>query len=483
MTVTCIRNAAWIIAWDAAEARHAYLTDADLVFEGNTIRFVGRRYGGPCDVEIDGRALMVMPGLVDIHSHPSTEPFFRGVREEHGMPSMHMTGLFQRIVAFPTDAEGRKAGKEVAYCEMLLTGITTIADLSGNDPGWIDQAASSGLRVVLAPMFASARWHLENDWKLKYIWDIAAGRRGLEQALALIDQASAHPSGRLSGMVSPSQIDTCTPELLRDSFDAAADRNLPFTVHCAQAVNEFHEMVDRHGRTPVQWADDIGILGPSTLLGHAIFIDEHSWLHWHTRTDLGILAAKGVSVAHCPSPFARYGQTLEDFGRYRRAGVNMGLGTDVSPHNLIEEMRLAGTLARVAAEDITTTSTADLFHAATVGGALALGRTDIGRLAVGARADLVLVDLSNPFMRPVRDPLRAMVFAAADRAIAAVYVDGIRVMEGGRVLTMDHENALARLGEAQARMLGRVAGQDWAGRSAEQLTPMSLPMWRESNRK
>ena len=96
--------------------------------------------------------------------------------------------------------------------------------------------------------------------------------------------------------------------------------------------------------------------------------------------DLGILADTATSIAHCPSPFARYGQTLEDFGRYRRAGVNIGMGTDVAPHNLIEEMRLAATLARVAAEDITATSLTDIFHAATVGGAQALGRTDIGRL-------------------------------------------------------------------------------------------------------
>ena len=359
---------------------------------------------------------------------------------------------------------------------MLLTGVTSVADLSGIDEGWIDIAAQSGLRVFLAPTYASARWHLENGWALKYRWDEAAGRRGLDAALALIEQAAAHPSGRLSGIVSPAQIDTCTTDLLRDSFAAAEARNLPLTVHCAQSVNEFLVMVDRHGKSPVQFAHDLGILSPRTVLGHAMFIDEHSWVRWHTRTDLGILVDTGTNVAHCPSPFARYGHTLEDFGRYRRAGVNLGIGTDVAPHNVIEEMRLAAILARVAARDITTTSVGALFHAATVGGAEALGRPDLGRLAAGAKADLVLVDLANPWMRPARDPLRSLVFTAADRAVRTVFVHGTKVMEQGRVLTMDHEAALAAVAEGQQRMLRDAPSRDWAGRTAEQISPLSLPV-------
>ena len=471
---TCIRNAAWIIAWDAAAGQHLYLRDADLAFRGNTIVHVGRNYQGEADVAIDGSGLMLMPGLVDIHSHPSTEPFFRGIREEHGVPAMFMSGLYERSFAFRTDEAGRRAGKTVAYCEMLRTGITTVADLSGNDPGWIDLAAQSGLRMFLAPGYASARWHLENEWQLKYVWDEAAGQRGFRDALALLEQVRRHPGGRLSGIVFPAQIDTCTEALLRESWEAAQAQGLPFTTHCAQSVNEFNEMVSRHGKTPIRWARDIGILGPRCILGHAIFTDEHSWTNWHTRDDVRILAETGTSVAHCPSPFARYGHMLEDFGRYRRAGVNIGFGTDVSPHNLIEEMRLAAILARVAARDINITSTAAVFHAATIGGATALGRDDIGRLAPGARADLVLVDLTNPFMRPARDPLRSLVYTAADRAVHSVFVDGEKVVDNRRVLTLDHDEALGVLAEAQARMMADTSNHDWAKRRAEEIVPLSL---------
>jgi 5-methylthioadenosine/S-adenosylhomocysteine deaminase len=475
---TWINGADWIIAWDKAVGRHSYLQNGDLVFDGSEIRFVGRNYGGDADETIDGRGLLVIPGLVDLHSHPSTEPFYRGIREEHGVPEMYMSGLYERSLAFSPELADRRVGANVAYCEMLLSGITTVADLSAPYPGWIDLAAQSGLRVYLAPAYASARWHLENEWELHYRWDEAAGKTRFHEALRLIDEARRHPSSRLSGLVGPAQIDTCTEELLRDSYAAAEERGAPFTIHCAQSVNEFNEIIKRSGKTPIEWAAAVGILGSNTILGHAIFIDEHSWLHWHSRKDLGLIADAGTSVAHCPSPFARYGQTLEDFGRYWRAGVNLGLGTDVAPHNLIEEMRLAAVLARVAAEDIRTVATADLFHAATAGGAAALGRDDLGRLAPGMKADIVLVDLKNPWMMPARDPLRSLIYTAADRAIRDVYIDGRKVVENRRVLTLDHAAALEALSEAQQRMEESAPRRDYKRRRAEEIVPFSLPLMR-----
>ena len=473
---TCIRSAAWVAAWDAGSQRHVYQRDTDVVFRDDTITFVGRSYEGVVDEMIDGRGLFVMPGLVDLHAHPTTEPSYQGIREEHGVPEMYMSGLYERSLAFRLDEDGRKAAAEVAYSEMLASGVTSVADLSRRFDGWIDLVARSGLRGFVAPGYASARWYLESNHEVKYRWDERAGRQGFEEAQALMTEAEQHASGRLSGVLYPMQIDTCSEELLRDSVAVARHGGRPLTIHAAQSVLEFQVMVQRHGKTPIQWAHDIGLLGPHTILGHAIFIDEHSWLHWASRKDLDLLADSGTSVAHCPTPFARYGQVLEDLGRYLRAGVNMGVGTDVSPHNLLEEMRWAAVLARIAAEDIRAVSTADVFHAATVGGARALGRDDIGRLAPGMKADIVLVDTSDPAMRPVRDPLRSLVYTAAERAVRDVFVDGLQVVADRKVLTLDREAALGRLHEAQRRMLEAAPACDYGGRTADQIAPLSLPM-------
>lgn len=476
MVTTVIRKAAWAITWDADTGRHAYQRDVDIVFEDNSLVHVGPGFNGTAETEIDGRQRMVMPGLVNIHAHPGHEPAFRGVREEHGVRGHYMSGLFERSQAFPpADAALRAACTELACCELLRSGVTTIVDIGAPWAGWEDTLAKSGLRAYLAPGYASARWAMKNDHELQYAWDEAAGSAAFARALTLIDSLAAHPSGRLAGIVSPMQIDTCTETLLRDSQAAAAQRKLPFTVHIAQGVSEVHEMIRRHGLTPVQWAAKIGLLDPATILGHAMFIDSHSWVNWHTRRDLPLLAESGCTVAHCPTPFARYGHLLENFGSYLKAGVRMGMGTDTSPHNFLEEMRKASTLARVAARDVHAVALADFLHAATVGGAQALGRPDLGRLAVGARADLVLVDLSVPDMQPARDPLRSLVFHAADRAVREVYVDGRQVLAEGKVLSLDAADAAARLSEGQARLLAGTAGRDYLRRSAEAISPLSLP--------
>ena len=179
-------------------------------------------------------------------------------------------------------------------------------------------------------------------------------------------------------------------------------------------------------------------------------------------------------MAHCPTVFARRGITLKDFGRYRRAGVNMGVGTDTYPHNMLDELRLVAYLARTQAGNPRTLNSTDLFEAATIGGARALGRDDIGRLAPGCRADIVLVDITHPMMRPAHDPVRSLIYAAGDRAVRAVYVDGRKVVEDGCVLTMDYPAAAAALHEAQKRVKANVPNLDWDHRTAEQISPLTF---------
>ena len=471
---TVIRRADWVVGWDADAGSHVYLRDADVAFRDSAIVAVGGRNDGASDTEIDGRRLIVMPGLVNIHTHPTSVPLRKGVTDETRSPGFWHSSLYEFLTVFMNDREGSIAAMQVAMAELLKSGVTTVADLSMPFDGWLDTLAQSGIRAVAAPMFRDARWFTADGHALQYDWDEGAGREAFAEARRLIDLAAQHPSGRLSGMVSPAQIDTCSEELITDAYGYATERNLPFQIHAAQSVNEFHEMIRRHGKTPIRWLKDIGGLGAHSIIGHGIFLDHHPWLHWTTREDLDLLAESGATVAHCPTVFLRRGITLQTFGEYLRRGINLGIGTDTYPHNFLEEMRSAANHARTAAGSVADLEMRDIFNAATIGGARALRRDDIGRLAVGAKADLVLVDLDHPAMMPVREPMRSLIYVAADRAVRDVYVDGDPVVQDGRVLNIDLQAASEALEAAQKRSLEKVPERDWAGRSADELAPMML---------
>lgn len=474
MSTTLIRNADLVVTYDAGADTHVYTRDCDVVFDADRITHVGGAFAGTADRTVDGRGFMVMPGFVNVHSHPASEPGNKGMTDEVGSPKLYNSSLYEYLGLLRADAEGLPHLSHMAWSELLMSGVTTLVDLSLPNEGWIDRAAASGLRLVLAPMYRNGRWFTRNGYTVEYELDDAAGAKAMAEALSIVDAATKHPSGRLSGLVCPAQIDTCTEDLLRASIAAAAERGLPIQLHAAQSISEFQEMVRRTGRTAVQWLDDIGFLGPRASLGHGIFLDHHPWVRWPTRTDLARLAETGTSVAHCPTVFTRRGITLRDLGGYLKAGVNVGFGTDTYPHNMLEEMRLAGYAARITAESPANVNSGDLFRCATLGGARLLGRTDIGRLAVGAKPDLVMVDLQHPAMQPRREPIRSLIYAAAERAVRHVFVAGQQVVRDGRVLTMDYAAAAAGVNEAQQRALAKVSSLDWAGRTIDELAPPSF---------
>jgi cytosine/adenosine deaminase-related metal-dependent hydrolase len=174
----------------------------------------------------------------------------------------------------------------------------------------------------------------------------------------------------------------------------------------------------------------------------------------------------------------RRGIAMNTFGAYARQDVNLGLGTDTYPHNFLEEMRSAFTISRVVAGTVDDVTTLDVFNAASVGGARALLRDDIGRLKVGAKADLVVIDLKHPAMMPMREPIRSLLYVAADRAVRDVYVDGQQVVADGRAVNLDYQAASEALEEAQKRSMQEVPKRDWAGRAADELAPLVLPILR-----
>ncbi|HZQ36079.1 MAG TPA: chlorohydrolase family protein [Dehalococcoidia bacterium] len=472
---TAIR-AGWIIAHDGRG--HRLLRDGVVVFEGDTILHVGPRFDGRVDVAIDGADRVVTPGLISTHAHIAGSPLDRSFIEDVGNPQFYNSGLFEMLPVrgAAQDEGGTRACVEFSLVEMLRGGCTTVAEMGGAGEIVAEMAGRYGMRVYLAQGYRSGRWLTRDGKQVLWEWDEEGGRRGLQRAIDFIDRFDGAHGGLVRGFLSPMQVDTCSAELLRESYRLAEERRLPMQVHTSQSVNEFQEMLRRHGKTPIAWLSEIGALGPQTILGHAIIVGGSSWANYPPG-DLRIMAESGCSVAHAPWVFARRGIAMESFARYREAGITMSLGTDTNPQSMIEAMRWASVVSKIVDRRTLVAPGADVFDAATLGGARALGRDDLGRIAPGAKADLVLWRATSWTMTPLRDPVKNIVFNATSEDVAEVYVNGRQVVRDGRVAGADERRILAELQAAGERMWPRMAEFDWSGRGADELSPQTYAAW------
>lgn len=474
--VTVFRNCDWLVAWDQAAKSHVYLRRADFAFCGRDIVHVGKGYGGPVAQEIDASDRMIIPGFIDIHSHPGHEPGWKGMLEELGSPKLGQSSLYEFMPVFRVGTEYTRPCVRVAVSELLKSGVTTICDLGRPRDTWADEYAETGIRAVLWGMFRSGPWKTTNGHSVEYDLDFAAGDKALNDAVAIADRASRHPCGRITGFIGPAQIDTCSEGQIRDALAAARERNQPIQIHAAQSIVEFQEIVRRYGATPVEWLNRIGALGPDTIIGHCIFLNDHPWIHYPHASDFELLCDSGAMVAHCPVVFARRGIALNTLSRYVKAGIKCGIGTDSFPHNMLDEMRMACYAGRIIGGSFTASTTHDVFMGATATGADMIRRPDLGRLAPGCKADFSVIDMRNPYMQPDYEPIRSLVYSANDRAIRDVYVDGRQVVKAGEIVDFDIAEDIELLRRAQGEAIAAAPGNDWAGRRLDQLSPRVFPI-------
>jgi cytosine/adenosine deaminase-related metal-dependent hydrolase len=460
-----------------AAGSHRLVRNGALVFEDDRVTFVGRAFAGAVDRRIDATGKLVIPGLVNIHCHADVEAGGRLIADVGRRDYFHTGFLNYYGARKGTKSLGPRQDPDVggrfAMAEMLRNGCTTVVDIGVPAESHARIAGQLGLRAYLGPAYKSADYVVDGAGRLCYEENEAEGLAGLERAKAFI---RAHAGeGRIQGMLFPYQVDTCSPALLRATRKAADELGVGIEIHAGQNLLEFHEILRRHTLTPVEYLADTGLLGPDTIVGHCIISTAHHLAALPAGRDLEIFAQSGASVAHCPLVFARRGNALESFAKYRRAGINVGLGTDTYPRDLISEMRWASNLCKIVERDFTVATAADVFTAATLGGARALRRDDLGRLAPGAKADLVLIDMCSFRIGPYRDPIRALVQCGTADDVDRVIVDGKTVVEDGHVIGLDEAALLAEAQAEADRLWSTVPEWHWQGLTAEQLSPPSFP--------
>jgi 5-methylthioadenosine/S-adenosylhomocysteine deaminase len=412
------------------------------VLENGAVAVSGDRIaavGATADIEarfdsartIDARGHIVLPGLVNAHGH-APMVLFRGIADD-----LALSEWLEKYI-FPAEARHVTAGfvevgTLLACLEMIRSGTTTYADMYYFEEQVAEATARAGLRGVLGETIIQFP-----------VPDARTPRDALAYTEKFIRRWKGHPL--VVPAVAPHAPYTNSEQTLRDCR-ALADRfGVPMMMHVSETRDEVNRMRERYDATSTGWLDSIGVLGPSVVFHHGV---------WLTDGDIAILKRRGVSVTHNPESNMKLASGTAPVLRMLSLGLAVGLGTDGAPSNndldMFEAMDFAGKLHKLAALDPTALPALRLVEMATMGGARALKmEKEIGSLEVGKKADFIMVDMNQPHMVPLYDVYSHLAYVVNGSDVRTSIVNGRIVMLDRRVLTLDEEEIKERAGKIQA---------------------------------
>ena len=417
-----IRGARFALACDDTGR---VLEHVDIGITDGSIAMVG--LGAPRgDREIDGTQLLVMPGLVNLHTHLAMT-LLRGVAEE-----VDLQGFLERVWAEEArlmDPEGVRVGTRLGALEAVLGGTTTALDMYLHAADAHRAAVEVGMRHVTGPLFFSFSGPDHLDWD---------ERMSFARAWPQMLEAIGGPY--VPRALMPHAPVTVGVEHLAEVAQLAREQGAIVHTHASENNRENHDTVEQLGMRPVSALEASGLLALGPILGHGVRLDDD---------DRRRVVATGTAIAHCPGSNLKLASGVADIVGYREDGIRVGIGTDgCSSSNdldMFSAMRLAANLARLERADPAALSARDVVQAATIEGAKALGLGDrIGTIEVGKEADLIALDLRAPHLVPVRDPYTSVVFSAGRSDVLHVLVAGEPVVLNRRSTRVDEEAVMAQ---------------------------------------
>jgi cytosine/adenosine deaminase-related metal-dependent hydrolase len=291
--------------------------------------------------------------------------------------------------------------------------------------------------MYLGPSYRSGLPMVHPDGGFSLFWDEERGRRGLDDAIRFVRDFDGAHDGLIRGFLQPDRIEGCTENLLIRTAEAAATLDCPVRLHCCQGELEVRLVHERWGKSSLQVLRDLDFLSHRALLPHGTNLGGIDPTALQVDRELGWLADAGATVVHCPLVSARHGSVMDSFSRFRERGVAIGLGTDTYPPDMLLNMHTGLMVTRIR-EGGPQVSAPDYYLAATIRGANALGRPDLGRLMPGALADISVFDLSGFHIGQLVDPIQTMILNGSGRDFRMVIVNGRTVLQDGQIPGVDY---------------------------------------------
>lgn len=413
---TLIRNVT-VLTMD--EEKRVY-PDGYVVLEDKRIVKAGSGSGldeiGEADEVVDGCGGILMPGMVNVHSHISMIPF-RSMGDD-------CRDRLRRFL-FPLELDAMTPelvyrSARYAVCELLLSGVTSVLDMYYFEDMVARACEEMGIRAWVGETIINME---TCDSKEPY--------GGLKLCGELLQKWSGHD--RIHPMAAPHATNTNSPEMLRAAYDLAQKYGAKYTLHVSEMDYEMELFRENYGKTPIAFLYDLGVLGENTIAAHCI----HA-----TDEDIRLFAETNTKVAHCIGANTKGGKGVCPVTEMLKQGVDVGVGTDGPSSgntlDLFAQFRMIASFHKTRCHDRSAFPAPEIVELGTMGGARVLGaEREIGSIEPGKRADLVLLETESVNMFPVYNPYSAIVYSANASNVDSVWVDGRRLVEGHRLTCTD----------------------------------------------
>lgn len=405
-----------------------------VVIEDGRITEIGENTKESAETVIDAKHSVVMPGLVNTHTHAAMT-LFRGYADD-----IQLAEWLERRI-WPAEAkltaEDVYKGSLLACLEMIKSGTTSFADMYF----FMDETAKaveiSGLRASLSH-------------GLVELWNEEKGEIDLREGRRFVRAWQGAAEGRIKTMYGPHAPNTCSEEYLAKVREEADRDGVGIHIHLLETEAELKSMKEMYEKCSVHLLEDIGFLGPDVLAAHCV---------WVSDGDIEILRKRGVNVSHNVISNMKLASGIAPVHKMLGKGVNVSLGTDGCASNndldLFEEMKTAALLQKVSTSSPTVLPAQQVLEMGTVNGAKALDK-ETGMLKVGKKADVIILDLKKPHLTPCFDVRSHLVYAAKGSDVRTTIVDGKVLMDDYRVIVLDEQKVMEEARKAAEDLVARV---------------------------
>ncbi|MCK4390379.1 MAG: amidohydrolase [Desulfobacterales bacterium] len=416
------------------DRENSILENGFLCIRGDTISHIGADYERSFEAtrSIDARGGLILPGLVNGHTHAAMS-LFRGLADD--LPLMDWLNNYIFPVESKMDADFVFTGALLACAEMIMSGTTTFCDMYLFEEEVARAAREAGMRCLVGEVLYD--FPSPNYGPLK---------KGFEYTESLIQRWQDDPL--VSIAVEPHSLYTCSPDLLTTANELALNYNVPLIIHVAETLNEIAKVKEKYGKTAVEHLHSLGLLGPHLIADHCVHVDE---------TEIKKMAEHGVRVIDNPESNMKLASGIAPVPEMLARDMTVGLGTDGCASNnnldLFTEMDTAAKIHKIQTMDPTVMDAVTVLRMATIEGAKALGLQDLtGSLEPGKKADVILLNTHKPHLTPMYNPASHLVYAARGSDVTTSIINGKVIMEDRKLLSIDVDEIIARAREKSVQV-------------------------------